>query len=67
MTDRPICNKCKVAMKIGEALENGFTGSPDFYGDQSGVMTISADPSKVKMVKCWKCPKCGKSLTISKA
>lgn len=50
-------------MKTGMALQNGFTGSPDFMGDQSGVMTISADPRKVAVVDCWKCPVCGKSLT----
>jgi hypothetical protein len=51
-------------MKKGEALKNGFTGSPDFMGDQGGVMTISPDPRKVKMVPCWKCPKCGKSISV---
>lgn len=59
----PICKKCNVPMKTGMALQNGFTGSPDFMGDQSGVMTISADPRKVAVVDCWKCPVCGKSLT----
>jgi hypothetical protein len=59
---RPICYKCNVPMKIGKALENGFTGSPDFLGDQSGVKTISADPKKVKMIDCWKCPECGHSI-----
>ena len=57
------CYRCKLPMQTGVALMNGFTGSPDFMGDQSGVLTITTDASKIKMVECWKCPKCGKSLS----
>jgi hypothetical protein len=59
----PACHRCDVPMKEGSALVNGYSGSPDFAGDQSGIMTISADPKKVAMVSCWKCPKCGHSIS----
>jgi hypothetical protein len=51
-------------MKQGMALQNGWTGLPDFAGDQSGVVTISPDPRKVAVVDCWKCPKCGRSISL---
>ena len=54
-------------MKSGVALQNGFSGAPDFPGDtgKERGCTVSLDSLKVKIVPCWKCPKCGHS--ISKA
>ena len=52
-------------MEVGFALVNGWSdGMGDFEGDKEGC-TLSPDSSKVRMVPCWKCPKCGHS--ISKA
>ena len=69
----PACKKCHVRMVLGIALVNGTKGSPDFPGDtgKEDGCTQSADSLKVKLVHCWKCPKCGHSIsdlpTIEKA
>ena len=60
----PKCRRCHVNMKPGTALENGVSGTPDFSGDKDAC-TLYLDPAKVSVVNCWKCPKCGHS--ISKA
>jgi len=50
-------------MKEGMALINGWSGGlGDFDGDKEGC-TLSPDSKKVKMVPCWKCPKCGHSIS----
>lgn len=61
MTNIPNCNKCGIKMKRGIALENGLDTLGDFTGDLNGI-TVYPSPKKVKMITCWKCPKCGRSI-----
>lgn len=62
----PKCKRCNVKMKKGVALQNGVFSMPDFVGDtgKERGCTVSADSLKVKLVRCWKCPKCGNSIEI---
>ena len=62
----PKCNRCQVLMEEGIALQNGVSGFPDFIGDtgKERGCTMSVDSLKVSLIPCWKCPKCGHSLTI---
>ena len=62
----PTCRRCKVSMKIGKALQNPPHSIPDFADDtgKEDGCTISPDHYRVIMTDCWKCPKCGHSLTI---
>lgn len=56
------CRRCNVEMRPGKALVQTLTaGAPDFPGDTHGS-TMSAD-GPGRMVDCWKCPKCGYSVT----
>jgi len=48
-------------MKEGMALQNTLTGLPDFPGD-TFACTVSRD-GPAEMVACWKCPKCGHSIS----
>jgi hypothetical protein len=60
----PHCKKCKCKMKIGIAIENTWGGVPDFIGSTEVVTMSPAGSGKV--IECWKCPSCGKSITIKK-
>ena len=55
------CPKCKVKLKKGIAIEQTWTGSPDFIGSKD-VVTLSPGGSG-KVIGCWKCSKCGYSIT----
>lgn len=50
------CKKCGGAMKRGVAMEQTFTGTPDFAGGE--VVTMSPGGSG-KLVACLKCSSCG--------
>lgn len=52
----PLCKKCNVPMKEGEALQNQLVG-----GDFRGATLSHTGPAQ--MVKVWKCPDCGHSFT----
>lgn len=52
----PLCKKCNVPMKDGEALQNQLVG-----GDFRGATLSHTGPAQ--MVKVWKCPDCGHSFT----
>ena len=58
----PRCKRCKVWMKKGIALQEGYSGIPDFIGSKE-VVTMSPSGNS-KLVNVWKCPKCGESRTI---
>lgn len=59
----PICRRCNVEMRLGTALAQTFTaGMPDFPGDTHAVTFSAGGPGKV--VPCWKCPECGRSITM---
>ena len=61
-TPPPACHKCAVAMKKGTALQSTLVyGTPDFAGDMRGVTVSEGGPGR--FVLCWKCPKCGHSIT----
>src|SRR5689334_21884532 len=64
---RPRCRKCKVAMKDGQALINTLVLHDDFGGDAASNGCTMSYSGAAQMVACWKCPKCGKSLTRSNA
>jgi hypothetical protein len=55
------CLKCLVPMVAGVALEDVLTGIGDFYASDD-VVTVSPS-GRVRMVPCWKCPTCGRSVT----
>lgn len=61
MTPNPIadvarCAKCNTPMQPGIAIEQTFTGSPEFQS--SAVVTMSPG-GPGKLVECLKCPHCG--------
>jgi len=52
-------------MKEGQALINTPERHDDFGGDvghDGSTVTMTGPP---KLISCWKCPKCGRSLTRS--
>lgn len=53
------CKKCGAAMKRGVAIEQTYTGTPDFAG--CDVCTMSPGGSG-KLVTCLKCQSCGFSI-----
>lgn len=56
------CLKCNVEKVSGQALMTTLVaGSPDFPGDERGITMSPGGPGVV--VTCWKCPKCGHSVT----
>lgn len=56
-----ICRVCLTDMVPGEVLQNVLTGVGDFHeGDD--VVTLSPS-GQARMVTCWKCPSCGRSVT----
>ena len=56
----PICRKCGGVMVPGLAIEQTWTGIPDFIG--GAVMTVSpGGPGKLS--ECLKCSVCGWSVT----
>ncbi len=61
MTSTPdTCRKCGAAMEPGIAIEQTYTGSPDFPGHE--VVTLSpGGPGRV--IECVKCSACGWSVT----
>jgi hypothetical protein len=52
----PLCNKCDTPMKEGQALQNQLVG-----GTHRGATLNRTGPAQ--MVKVWKCPDCGHSVT----
>lgn len=53
------CRRCGGRMKRGIALEQTYTGSPDFPGGK--VVTMSPG-GPGRLVECMKCEKCGWSV-----
>ncbi len=53
------CRHCESPMAPGIAIEQTYTGSPDFQGGE--VVTLSpGGPGRV--IECLKCPACGWSV-----
>lgn len=53
--------KCGGEMRLGKAIEQTYSGEPDFPGGE--VVTMSpAGPGK--LVDCLKCSECGKSYSL---
>lgn len=62
----PTCRKCNVAMKPSHAIAPTVSaGMPDFPGDDHAVTFSAGGPGK--MVPCWKCPTCGRSLGMGES
>jgi hypothetical protein len=56
------CPTCHIKLKKGIAIEQTYTGIPDFFGSKE-IVTISPGGNG-KLIPCLKCPKCGYSITI---
>jgi hypothetical protein len=54
------CRKCGAAMGRGLAIQETYTGTPDFPG--GAVVTVSAG-GPGRLIDCLKCPGCGHSIT----
>ena len=52
----PTCARCNTPMQPGKAIEQTYTGTPDFPGAE--VVTLSPG-GPGKLIDCWKCPACG--------
>jgi len=62
MTTAPPCKRCRTPMVKGIGIEQTYVGGdPDFPGDVHSSTFSAGGPGKV--VDCWKCPKCGWSMT----
>lgn len=62
MTDAPICRKCGTPMIESHAIAQTFVaGTPDFPGDAHASTFSAGGPGK--LIPCWKCPECGRSIT----
>lgn len=55
------CPKCAGLMSPGQAIQQTYTGIPDFPGDPTPVTVSPGGPGK--LVDCLKCVKCGHSVT----
>lgn len=64
MRERPInmrrCKHCHTPMVPGLAIEQTYTGAPDFPGCE--IVTMSPG-GPGKLIDCLKCPQCGWSVT----
>lgn len=61
MTDPHKCRKCGGTMAPSKAIEQTYTGVPDFPGDDN-ITTLSQGGPGV-LVDCLKCRACGWSVT----
>lgn len=57
-----ICKKCRKKMTPGIALQQTYTGTPDFPGGE--VVTMSPG-GPGRLINCLKCPGCGYSRTMT--
>lgn len=55
-----ICYRCGGEMKPGKAIEQTYSGSPDFIG---GAVVTMSPGGKGRLIDCLKCEKCGHSVT----
>lgn len=55
------CRRCLVPMVDGIATGQTYRGIPDFPGDRHATTISLGGPGVV--IGCWKCPKCGLSVT----
>jgi hypothetical protein len=58
---RNSCKKCSGRMKPSKAIQQTFTGMPDFPGDKYPVTLSPGGPGK--LIECIKCTMCGWSVT----
>jgi len=54
------CKHCHTPMQTGIAIQQTYTGTPDFLGGE--VVTMSPG-GPGKLIDCLKCPQCGWSVT----
>lgn len=55
------CKKCGGKMQTGQAIEQTWTGRPEWPGDTIYTMSPGGPG---KLIDCWKCGECGHSETI---
>lgn len=58
--DKP-CRKCGGEMRPGKAIQQTFTGTPDFIG---GPVVTMSPGGPGKLIDCDKCAVCGWSVTV---
>lgn len=58
LTDAPICKKCNVPAKRGQALQNTLAGSSEWADGSMDDATLTLS-GNAELVQCWKCPSCG--------
>lgn len=56
------CKRCGVDMKLGKAIEQTWTGTPDF---PNGEVVTRSPGRPGKLIKVWKCPECGHSFSAT--
>lgn len=56
-----LCKKCRGEMRPGKAIEQTYSGIPDFPGDK--YPTTVSPGGKGKLIECLKCENCGWSIT----
>lgn len=54
------CKHCNTPMRPGLAIQQTYTGTPDFPGGEVVTMSPSGPG---KLIDCIKCPQCGWSVT----
>lgn len=55
------CKKCGAIMEPGLAIQQTYTGTPNFPGDLRAVTMSPGGPGK--LIDCLKCHECGWSVT----
>ncbi len=59
---QPICNKCETQMVEGIAIGQTYVGGMPDFEDEGYSSTFYAGGTG-KVIDCWKCPDCGRSIT----
>lgn len=54
------CKHCKLPMTQGKAIQQTWTGKPDFIG---GIVVTLSPGGPGKLIDCLKCPQYGYSVT----
>lgn len=54
------CKHCHTPMQLGVAIEQTYTGKPEFVG---GEIVALSPGGPGKLIDCLKCPQCGWSVT----
>ena len=58
-----LCRRCKVQMKPGVAMGQTWVSFEDFGGDAGSLGATWSAGGPGSVIECWKCPRCGHSVT----